>query len=1081
MTPRLDRNLHHLMSYPSRLSRRLLALGVAALLILSVSAADAVRSFDVPAGDASTTLRAFAQQAKREIVFQSMTGARTNVVKGEFTVKAALDRLLASTDLVAFEDEKSGAIVISRPSVEAKNVPSRPAEAAAAKEAGTKIKDGVVQLDAFEVFSSKSINTDLPRTRDDVQPYVVFSRDQIEQSNAANLDEFFRTRLPMNNPGANTLTAAQTGYNNSSSINLRGLGTNQTLILIDGRRLPAQASSAGGVGSVQGDINGIPLSMIERVEILPSTASGIYGGGATGGVINIITRKDYSGIEATLSYTNTFDTDASKRRMDLAGSFSLNGGKTFLTLGASYSDGTALLVQDRDIIRRSRELQLAYNAANFYGPTVTPAVGYTTNIRNSVTANLVLKPQYGGAILSSPYTHVPVGYAGPSSDKGAGLVASAGSYNLDLPNTIAGGALVSALPVPLVKSLTLGARHKVGANVEAYVDGAILRNLGRGTVVAFSPASFTLPSNAPNNPFTTAVVVAYPATNLPYGTSQRNDNDRLATGVVLRLPHNWTLGADYSWSRSRQNFAQVSSIVGDPDGTGPRISYSTALSTGVVDVMKDLNVYPLDYTPYLMPQPIRFFDNTTLGHDGTLRAAGPVWELPAGPLNVAMTVEWRQEEQPSVVTELPTTVPSTFTWFPPVSTNQGSAYLEARVPVFSEKRTTLMRALEIQSSVRYDTYRSKVMSRSGGVAVTGPNEVPTTPFPYLIRNFESTSATVGFKYSPTQDVALRASWGSGFLPPSLGQLTNPSVLNNTLTLIDPKRGNVAASTGVITVPVGGNPDLNPEYSRSLSVGAIFTPRFLPGFRISVDYTQIRKRDEISSLNVQQQLYLEDIIPGLVTRAPLTPADQALGYTGGVITAVGGFRSYNIAKREVRAIDIQMEYEKQLGSFGRLHPYMTATYQPRFATQLVPTFPLIDEAGYSASLLWRGNAGLDWKRGRWSAGWNMQYYDSYYRYGASFTAAQAATVVLNQGTAKVPRQFYHDLSVGYDFGYQTEGWRRLLNGTRLTVGVQNFLNTMPPIGAGPGAGQAFPGGLAQGISPYGDARLARYTLTLRKKF
>ncbi len=1046
-------------------------------------AADAVKmKFNLPAGDAGKTLKQFATQAKREILFASQPtdGVKTNAVQGELTVREGLDRLLAGTDLKVIEDEKTGALVVR--GTESPNAPRVAQEPATTPKDPSKVEEGKLVLDKFEVFGNKSINLDVPRTRDDAQPYVVFSREQIEQSNATNLDEFFRTRLPMNNPGASTLTNSQTGYNNASAINLRGLGTNQTLILIDGRRLPSQASSAGGVAVVQGDINGIPVSMIERIEILPSTASGIYGGGATGGVINIITRKDYFGLEATLSYANTFDTDASRRRVDLSGSFSLQGGKTFLTLGASYLDGTALLVQDRNIIRRSRELQLAYNPAAFYGPTVTPAVGYTTNIRNSVAANLVLKPQYGGATLNSPYTHVPVGYAGASSDNGAGLVAAAGTYNLDLPQSKAGGALFSALPIPLVKSLTLGARHKFGANVEIYVDGAILRNLGRGTGVAFSPTSTTLAANAPNNPFTTAVVVAYPATNLPYNVTQKNDNDRLAAGVVLRLPHNWTLGADYSWSRSRQNFAQVSSIVGDPDGTGPQISYSTALSTGVVDVMKDLNVYPLDYTPYLMPQPTRFFDNTTLGHDGTLRAAGPVWELPAGPINVAMSVEWRQEAQPSVITELPTTVPSTFAWFPRVSTDQGSAYLETRVPVFSEKSTTLLRSLDIQASVRYDTYRAKLMSFSGGVAVTGPTgPVPTAPFPYLIRNFESTSGTVGFKYSPKQDIALRASWGSGFLAPALGQLTNPSVISNTLTVIDPKRGNVSASTGVISVPIGGNPDLNPEYSTSLSAGAIFTPRFLPGFRLSVDYTQIRKRDEMSSLNVQQELYLEDILPGVVTRAPLTPEDKALGYTGGVITAVGGFRTFNIAKRELRAIDIQMDYEKQLGSFGRLHPYVMATYQPKFATQLVSSFPLIDEAGYSASLLWRGNVGLDWKRGRWSAGWNMQFYDSYYRYGASFTAAQAANIVLNQGSAKVPRQFYHDLSLGYDFGYQSQGWHRYLNGTRLTVGVQNFLNTMPPIGAGPGTGQNFAAGYAQGISAYGDARLARYTITLRKRF
>jgi len=141
---------------------------------------------------------------------------------------------------------------------------------------------------------------------------------------------------------------------NYSSINLRGLGENQTLILVDGRRLPPRPGVVSGFG--QPDINGIPLAMIERIEVLPSTSSGIYGGGATGGMINIITRKDFSGVVLGFNYVNTFDTDAAKRRADLMATFNLRGGTTIFTLTASRSDSTDLLTQDRDFAVRSRQL-----------------------------------------------------------------------------------------------------------------------------------------------------------------------------------------------------------------------------------------------------------------------------------------------------------------------------------------------------------------------------------------------------------------------------------------------------------------------------------------------------------------------------------------------------------------------------------------------------------------------------------------------------------------------------------------------------------------------------------------------------
>src|SRR5262249_39163857 len=152
-------------------------------------------------------------------------------------------------------------------------------------------------------------------TKDAPQPYVVFDRREIQRSQATNLEDFLRTRLPMN--AAATSAAQVTGQSiTRSSIDLRGLGENQTLILVDGRRMPAVAQAAGSVS--QPDINGIPLAAIERIEVLPSTAGGIYGGSATGGVVNIILRRDFRGVEGKATYENTFDSDAGAMRLDVS-------------------------------------------------------------------------------------------------------------------------------------------------------------------------------------------------------------------------------------------------------------------------------------------------------------------------------------------------------------------------------------------------------------------------------------------------------------------------------------------------------------------------------------------------------------------------------------------------------------------------------------------------------------------------------------------------------------------------------------------------------------------------------------------
>ena len=142
---------------------------------------------------------------------------------------------------------------------------------------------------------------------------------------------------------------------------------------------------------------------------------------------------------------------------------------------------------------------------------------------------------------------------------------------------------------------------------------------------------------------------------------------------------------------------------------------------------------------------------------------------------------------------------------------------------------------------------------------------------------------VGGTIGIAQDLTFRGSYGTGFLPPSINQIVPGNPTSTTATLIDPKRGSISAATGPFDLVTGGNPTLVPEESRSWSFGMIFTPRFVENLRVSIDYTNIQKTDEIGTFaSVQQALDLEDLIPGRITRAPLNAQDQALGYTAGAV-------------------------------------------------------------------------------------------------------------------------------------------------------------------------------------------------------
>lgn len=1048
----------------------------ALLLTAGFAAAAAKKAYDIPAGDAAAALKQFSEISGRETLFaaEAVRGVKTPAVRGELTVQEAIDALLTDTGLVATVDEKTGALAVRKETpAEAKNDSSRRADATTADgadaHAGARTQDGVVLLDTYEVFGRKSINADIPRTRDDVQPYVVFDRQVIQNSMATNLDEFFRTRLPMNQ------SSAELSLTTSNPITLRGL-PGQTLILLDGRRLPPRASS--GAFTTQGDINGIPLGMIERIEVLPSTASGIYGGGALGGVINIITRKDYSGFELSLSYQNPFDTDASIRRAELNGTLQLEGGKTMFTINYSRTESSRLLVQDRSLVERGRALQLANNPAAFYG-TSTPPVGYTTNIRSQNGSNLVLandpNDPNDNTPLNSPRTFVPVGYAGPgaggANDRGAALVANAGSYNLDLPDTIAGRRL-GILRAPEQESYAITMRRSFGERVELMLDASRYDNRGYQNFVTVTSQAL-LPVGSPHNPFTTPIIVSFPTTGLDNPGHSRSISERLLAGAAVKLPASWSVGFDYVWTRAISSTATRSYFVGDPDGAGPGLAFAAALANGTLNVMRDLNAFPLNYDPYVLNYPETTTRFTLRGDEFTLRGSGPVFHLPGGDVMLSTSAQYREERILSSVRTNATAAAFGYLWDPPVGLESRAYVAELRVPVFAETEAAgWRRGLEFQVAVRRDEATSSGLVATSSVPVAGPSG-PFPTIPYVERDYAATKSTVGFRYTPVKDIALRASWGTGFLVPSITNLSTSAPVSIPLFLMDPKRGNLV-SPDPIQLLLGGNPNVRPEESESTSAGVIITPRFLPGLRLSIDFTRIIKTDEISGLpSFDAMLAYEDRLPGLIVRAPLTPADQALGYTGGVITQMD-FRAFNLAGKRVTAWDFQVDYTWKTSSWGEFQAYATATYQPELQTKAFSDLPYQETVGDVNTLQWRGNGGLNWKKGNLSLGWNMQYYDTYLTYSRLLPASSTALSILNQGSSKIPEQIYHDVQVRYDWGAKPDGWQRYLANTQLTLGVQNVFNTLPPAIATTSVGNG-------GYSPFGDPRLARYTVNLRKRF
>ena len=1052
-------------------------------LAVSTPAVAQTKSYNIPAQPVSSSINALAKQGDIQVIApQRITrGVRGNAVQGNMVAEDALRLLLAGTGLTfrksdsrtfVIEPSRRGNALAGAPNAgtevasssgEENNQPSAVEESSSLGGGHTSTNEATPEI---LVVGRRTLNLDIRRTEDDAQPYVVFESDEIRQSPSRTIDEFFKTRLPMNTIQFSPVQINNSPSGNQNRINLRGLGVNQTLILVDGRRMP---NISQGSGTTQPDINGIPLAAIERIEILPATASGIYGGGATGGVINIITRKDYRGIVLGLTYGNTFRGDMANYRADLTAGASLEGGRTRAMLTASYALSDPLYIGDREFNRAGRALLFANNPGAFLNAP-TPPLGFTTNIRSVDNSNLVLDD---GTPLNSPRTFVPVGYSGISSDGGRALISNAGQYNLEPANDINSRKL-SLLNNPSIVSITGNLRRKFDDRVDAFVDLAWLENEGRERAARPPSPSFTLAADAPNNPFTTPILVTFPIPNLSdYERISRSTTVRATAGLVLRLPRSWAGSFDYTWSRSKSFITNTDPIIGDPDGSGPGQPVSAALSSGTLDVVRDVNAFPLDYSQYLFPSPNFRSKNVLDLNDVNARLSGPLFRLWGNPISLSLAAEYLHEDKKEAFEEGVNTnaVPEVF--FSARATRAiRSLFGEVKIPIVSESNARpFARLLEITGALRHDAYDTKVPVPP--TASLPSRDTPVT-LDYGHRKLSATEATLSVRYSPIRDLMVRASYGTGFLPPAINQTTpGRPITFPAFPLTDPKRGGVAGLVGPVTFQLGGSPDLRPESSKSLSIGALITPSFLTGLRASIDYTIINKKDELTSLPIQTIIDLEDTLPGRITRGPLTNADQALGYSAGPITGINA-STLNLATTRIRAIDIQIDYEAKT-RFGNFQVNTIATWQPKFGRRTIPGTNIVESAGYNAGpLKWKGNAGIHWDNGPWSAGINAQYYDSYFVYPAGSSAASISLAELNQGSSKIPSQVYVDANIGWRFNNRQAASAGLLSNLEVSLSIQNLLDKRPPIEA-----TALPNGF--GYSTYGDPRLRNFRLTIRRSF
>jgi iron complex outermembrane receptor protein len=931
---------------------------------------------------------------------------------------------------------------------------SNSAEGTSASERQVEQEQASKKIPEILVKGSRVMNIDVVRSEDDVQPYTILAREMIERSGAINLDELLKQHLTMNTTLQLNSHKYASARGNTSSFNLRGLGENETLILVNGRRLAGV--SINGT-TYQPDINGIPLSSIERIEVLPSSASAIFGGAALGGVINIVLKKDFEG--ATLSYTYEDPVDGSAPRKTLSGNIGLSflDGRTQVMLSGQHSEGSALVLLDRfDLYQSYVSTILANRPSFFYSPT-NPFKGATPNIASATTANLVLDD---GTPLNSRITSIPSGaYAG--SDLSAGLLSNAGTYNLDLsPGTGLFGLQSPFGTVPETRSLHATIRQMLFRGISLFAEFSENRNSGRTIVNPFAPASFVVPASAPTNPFLQNVRVTFPS---DVAAPQRTEsNTRTATaGIIVPWKGDWSSGLDYT--RSTNDFRLSNYPL---DST----SFNAALRTGEFNPFVDTLANPTDLDRYLGQS--RYAGRTTLD-DFNLRASGSIGMLPAGRPTLTVGLGHRREAVDDATSEIIWPLDrerDSLTIFFGQSQSVDSIYLETFIPIVSNLNASPgVRGLDIQVAVRSERYKTRnrpafyIESPASSQSLNPPQGVES------ITRYTATSPTIGLRYRPIDDVTFRTSFAEAFLPPTAAQLllnpTSQCFGGPCVEILDPQNN----QTYFIDFSGGGNPDLKPQTSRSWDVGLIWEPQvgWLRGVRINVEYFRIAQPNYITTPS-PQTIVSDPVFADRVTRDPAT----------GLITMVDA-RYVNALKYKTSGYDLKIGYEK-VTRFGTLGVRTAATFTDHDLRQFSIGSPFIEYAGYpndgGVGRL-KANSTVTWTWQRWSAAWTSTYYSGYtqtFAPGSPAALLQGAnpTLIEAQGGNTIGSQIYHDFFASYSFPFSRGMSQEASAEATMQFGIKNIFNTRPPLDA------AFSPFF---YSPYGDPRLREVRASLRIAF
>lgn len=727
-----------------------------------------------------------------------------------------------------------------------------------------------------------------------------------------------------------------------NAANLRGLGVSSTLVLLNGRRM-ANFASPGDAAGV--DLNSIPAAAIQRVEVLLDGASSLYGSDAIGGVINFITRKDFSGAEISALVGNTTEGGGNKRSATLAGGFGNFARDGFNLMAVLDVQKTSSLnarnrkfIKELDIPGRLPDL---LSSASFPGNILLDqnlpdsdqrdaliADGYKANGKDVISTYRINPSAATGCNPANGSLYLPDGIGGvdgctfdymrdielyPKSRKTS--LFTRGVFNLG-----GGHQLFAEASLARARTFYTGTPNRV----DAEIDVSLIDALKNSSIAAF-----------PEGDERRILVVRTRLTEAGLRTSEV-----VSSGSRFVLGTNGLLaGWDYEWALNHST-----SKVADRDSQGylNEQMIMDGFAAGTLNAFGPSGAAGLTlYEKAQIRGEVRHATGTMDSLDFKMSRA--LAKLAGGELALAFGGELRREKQnyhQSDALKQDLILGET-------SQGPDSDFGKSRrmAAAFSELSAPITKELELQAAVRYERYQV-----SGGAL----------------------SPKLGVRYVPARELLLRASVGKGFRAPSMSDLYRPVTEGTAATLVDP----VCLAADPENTPTDcsdtwktlnySNAKLKPEKSRQFSAGVVFEPR--RGVSLNVDYWNIEKTNLISSLGV------DVILDNLAKYGGVVHRDE-----DGDIDWIDLIKE-NRGKQKISGLDLGVSLTGLKTSLGEFGLRLNGTLTLKSKQQTGDGDPFVSNLGRFINdgvvQRWRHTLSVDWEAGPLSATLSNSYLQGY---------------------------------------------------------------------------------------------------------